>query len=283
MRRIAAAVLVLAGCGGAGAATAPVVTPATADPVATADRVATTDAVATTAPETVSPSGVSPSTVPVSSGPTTTDRPVKTTMLPPPSVPATTVPATTPAPLRTACREVVEIGDSTGLLLDTLGDHMRSVGVDTLHTDNSGARSMVERIGEQLNAVEVAESVRAGGFRGCWVILIGTNDAANVAAGAPTDLDTRIARLMTVIDGDPVLWVNVASQSGETYYSSADMQAFNDALGRATWVHPNLQVYDWATDVRPEWFAGDGLHYAPDGRVWRAALIAQALARAFPA
>ena len=177
----------------------------------------------------------------------------------------------------------MQIGDSTGLDLDALPGYLADVGVDAFYPDNAGGRSIVERLGDDPNAADVAEGVRANGFGGCWVLLLGTNDAANVAAGANVGLDERIDRMMAVIGGDPVLWVNVASISAIQHYTPADMDAFNDALARATFRYPNLRPYDWSAVVRPEWFVADGVHPNAEGRVWRAALIAQALARAFPA
>ena len=205
------------------------------------------------------------------------------------AAPAPVEPATT----RTACRDVVHIGDSTGLAMWTPADvggdpaatmdaRYQSVGVQRVFPDNSGGRAMVERMPDQANAVDVAESVRSGGYRGCWVIMIGTNDAANVAAGGVPGLDERIARLLGVIDGDPVLWVNVVSRSPDPVYADAVMQQFDAALNRAVAAYPNLRVLDWARLVQPEWFANDGLHYSTVGRTWRAAVTAQALALAFP-
>jgi len=180
------------------------------------------------------------------------------------------------------CRHVVAIGDSTAVALDTLGEQLAGVGVEVFWPDISGGRSIVERLGPQQNAVEVAEAARANGYVGCWVLLLGTNDSANVAAGAQVGLDERIDRMMAAIGDAPVLWVNAATASAKPYYTPADMQAFNDALARASFMYPNLRPYDWSAAARPEWYADDGIHFSPDGRIWRAALIAQALARAFP-
>ena len=43
---------------------------------------------------------------------------------------------------------------------------------------------------------------------GCWVMMVGTNDAANIAAGANASAEQRIRSMMDVIGGDPVLWVD---------------------------------------------------------------------------
>ena len=44
-----------------------------------------------------------------------------------------------------------------------------------------------------------------------------------------------------------------------------------------------MRVYNWAADVKDEWFIEDGIHFTSPGYAARAQLIAQALAHAFPA
>ena len=142
---------------------------------------------------------------------------------------------------------------------------------------------MVERINrQQRNAIEVAEDIRAAGFHGCWVLMIGTNDAANVAAGANVGLDARIESMLAIIGADPVLWVNTASVSTIQWYGDDSMEAFNAALADAASRHVNLWVLDWAAVVQPEWYGPDGIHHDPTGRAWRTALTVQELASAFP-
>jgi lysophospholipase L1-like esterase len=189
----------------------------------------------------------------------------------------------------------VHIGDSTSEHLwdaSTLGGdagatmeaQYGAVGVEEVFNDTSGGRSMVERINrQQRNALEVAEEVRATGYHGCWVLMVGTNDAANVAAGANLGLEARIESMLAIIGGDPVLWVNTASSSSIKWYGDDSMQAFNAALADAASRHPNLWVFDWAAVVQPDWYGPDGLHHSPTGRAWRTALTAQELAVASPA
>jgi lysophospholipase L1-like esterase len=195
---------------------------------------------------------------------------------------------------RTSCRQVVHIGDSTSEHLwdaETVGGdpsatmeaRYHAVGVEDVYNDTSGGRSMVERLNrQQRNALEVATEVRRSGYRGCWVLMIGTNDAANVAAGARTGADERIESMLAVIGSDPVLWVNTASASTITWYGDDSMQAFNAALAAAAARHPNVWVFDWAAAVQPDWYGPDGLHPNATGRAWRTALTAQELAWAFP-
>ena len=169
-------------------------------------------------------------------------------------------------------------GDVGGDPAATMEARYRAVGVESVYPDVSGGRSTVERLDGQTNAIDVAEAVRAGGYAGCWVIMIGTNDAANVAAGGVPDLDARIAALLEVAGTMPVLWVNTVSRHTDPIWSDTQMQQFNAALARATAAHPNLRVLDWASRVRPEWLTSDGLHYTTEGPIWRAAITAAELA-----
>ena len=51
----------------------------------------------------------------------------------------------------------------------------------------------------------------AQGYRGCWVIALGTNDTADVYVGSNVSLAALLNRMMSVIGNQPVLWVNVKS------------------------------------------------------------------------
>ena len=48
----------------------------------------------------------------------------------------------------------------------------------------SGARSIEEQFEGEPNAQEVAEAWKVEGFKGCWVLALGTNEAANVFVGS---------------------------------------------------------------------------------------------------
>ena len=164
-----------------------------------------------------------------------------------------------------------------------MGARYRAVGVEQVIQDSNGGRSVVERIADwQTNAFEVAVAIKNSGFRGCWVLMIGTNDAANVRAGAAMGSQARIERLLYVIGEDPVLWVDTVTQGVSSAYRNESMRAWNDVLYRIEADHPNMAVLRWSERVRPEWFQTDGIHYTPEGRSWRAAITALALAESFP-
>jgi hypothetical protein len=115
------------------------------------------------------------------------------------------------------------------------------------------------------------------------VLALGTNEAADVYVGSPVGLAARIRQMMSVIGGQPVMWVNVKSLLATGPYSETNMLAWNRALIRACARYPNMRVYDWASVVRSRWFIPDGIHFTSRGYAARAHRIARALAEAFPA
>ena len=194
---------------------------------------------------------------------------------------------------RSSCKAVVHIGDSTSEGLDDpeylpnelerIPNRYAEVGVKETHMEVQGARSIEERFEGEPNAQEVAANWKADGFEGCWVLALGTNEAADVAVGSNVGLRERIEKMMAIIGTEPVLWVNVKSlvPPGDPY-SKGGMQEWDKELERACATYPNMRIYDWASDVKDEWFIEDGIHFTSPGYAARAQLIAQALAHAFP-
>ena len=208
--------------------------------------------------------------------------------------PAAIVPGGTAAsgPLRTSCRAVAHIGDSTsdGLISrdylpkprERITAQYEDVGVGSVVTDISGARSVVEVLPGQINGYDAMRNITRGGFRGCWVIALGTNDTADVAAGSNIGLTTRIGRVMKAAHGEPVMWVNVKSLLGSGPYAEANMARWDATLLKECPKYPNMRVYNWAAEVRRKWYISDGIHFTSIGYKHRAKMIAEALASAFP-
>ena len=195
---------------------------------------------------------------------------------------------------RTVCDSVIHIGDSTseGLVSadylprtkDRIAAQFGRVGATTQHLEVSGARSIYERFEGQPNAEDVGKAYRADGFDGCWVLALGTNEAANVAAGSSFGYDQRIETMMRVADGDPVLWVSVRSLLADgSPYDNSNMQAWDRALLAACASNPNMRIYDWSSEVKDDWFVEDGIHFTTQGYRQRSKRIADALLNAFPA
>ncbi len=195
---------------------------------------------------------------------------------------------------KTSCKKVIHIGDSTSEGLDSpeylpipsqrIDAQYEDVGTKEEILEISGARSIEERYEGEPNAQEVAEAWKAEGFEGCWVLAMGTNEAANVAAGSTVGERERIDKMMAIIGDEPAIWVNVRSLvPPPDPYSKENMEKWDEELVFACAAYPNMRVYDWAADVKDAWFIEDGIHFTSPGYAARAQLIAQALAHAFPA
>ncbi len=195
-------------------------------------------------------------------------------------------------PTKTSCGHLAYIGDSVSLgmisaeTLPTasarLDARMAEIGVFDLRSEISGGRSIVETLSGQENAVDVAIRLRTDGFSGCWVVAIGTNDAANIAAGGARQAAQRIASLMGVIGADPVLWIDAATVTDSGSWASANMEAWNAVLAATGPSYPNLRIARWSGFVVPEWFTSDGIHPTAAGAAARVQFIAAALVANFP-
>lgn len=193
---------------------------------------------------------------------------------------------------RTSCRAVAHIGDSTSVGMispdylpnpaQRLQARYAAVGARKTWVDASGGRSIVETLPGQVNGYGVATAWDSQGYHGCWVIALGTNDTANVSAGSPAGLMSRIQEMMSAAHGQPVMWVNAKTLDSSGPWAESSMRLWNSALRQACARYPNMRIFDWASVARPGWFISDGIHYTSAGYAARAQLIAGALARAFP-
>jgi lysophospholipase L1-like esterase len=165
---------------------------------------------------------------------------------------------------------------------ERLPEQYEDVGVQTVRTNISGGRSIVEVLPGQTNGYNAARNLIRRGYRGCWVLALGTNDTADVAVGSNVGLATRIREMMSVTRGMPVMWVNVKTLLASGPYAESNMRQWNRALLQACARYPNMRVFDWAAIAKPKWFISDGIHYTSPGYAARARQIAHALARAFP-
>lgn len=205
----------------------------------------------------------------------------------------TAVLAAAPAATKTSCRSVVYIGDSTSegeISTDyipnrrqRLAAQIGDVGVKQFVPQISGARSIVEIYEGHPDAASVARQEVADGFHGCWILALGTNEAADVAVGSNVGLDQRIARMMKIIGDQPVLWVDAVTLVQSGAYAESGMQQWNADLVADCPRYPNMRVFDWARYAKARWFIPDGIHYYSPGYVARAHDISRGLLHAFPA
>jgi peptidoglycan/LPS O-acetylase OafA/YrhL len=248
------------------------------------------------------PDEVAPTPSTSTSAPSTSPAMVVATLLsatPPPTSTAVRIPSTESLPptsffpVTTSCSSVAHIGDSTSIGLmspqflpdatQRIDAQYQQVGVATVRTEISGARSIVEKYKGQPNAAAIAASLAKKGDVGCWVIAMGTNDAANSAAGSVVGAKARIDSMMAVANGQPVMWPTLKTLINNGPYSNTAMQRFDAALLEACARYPNLRVYDWGAEVQDEWYQRDGIHFTSKGYAERGRHLARALATAFPA
>jgi lysophospholipase L1-like esterase len=220
--------------------------------------------------------------------------PPKLATAPQTAEPSTTTTSAPPqVPLRTSCREVVHLGDSTSESLvsptylpdrsQLLGSEYARVGVQRSIMEIEGGNSIVETLPGDVNAYHIAETLVHEGYRGCWVIALGTNDAADVYVGSNVGLEARIQEMMALIGNQPVMWVNAKTLLTSGAYSEAMMERWDEALLAACAGHPDMRVFNWAAIAKPSWYIRDGIHYSSQGSAPMAAAIADALAASFPA
>ena len=234
---------------------------------------------------------------------TTTLPPTTTTTLPPSTTTTTTTSTTTTSttttepPLggtSTACDGVALIGDSTAVGLngsngvisggDTIGAQLSAIGVNDLRLDISGGRSIVETLPGQTNGPEAINAIQNTGFAGCWVILLGTNDAANIAAGSNADAARRVGNILDAVAGERTLWLTASTVRSDGFWARPNTQAWNNQLRSLLAPADNVGVadWDWAASGNA-WFVADGIHPNATGLAERSRFIADNLRVFFPA
>ncbi|MDF3284990.1 SGNH/GDSL hydrolase family protein [Gordonia sp. N1V] len=201
-------------------------------------------------------------------------------------------PTDTPAaaPTGGACRTVGYVGDSTSVgMVDPqfipdesqrLEPQLRSVaGVQRAIIDVASGRALVERTSTASPGLEALETINQQN-PDCFVVALGTNDAAAVAGGASVNAAQRIEKVMAIAGGRPVLWPTVKTTDAarsHTGFAPEAMTAFDQALDAAKATYPNLTVFDWAAQASDSLFYPDGIHYTPAGTTERVTKFAEAL------
>lgn len=188
----------------------------------------------------------------------------------------------------TSCVSVAHIGDSLTYYTQTsLAEAYLSVGATAL-IDAFGGRAIKQKIADDpMTGKEAALSIVESGFTGCWVVALGTNDTANIAAGAWYTRAEAIDEMMNAIDPDktvPVMWVNTYTTRTSGYYANDNMILWNEALVEAQQRWPNMKIHDWASIADGGVAAyADGIHHTAAGYEVRNDAIAHALAGFYPA
>ncbi len=187
----------------------------------------------------------------------------------------------------TSCVSVAHIGDSlTYYTQPSLTAAYAGVGATVL-INAYGGRAIKQKLEEDpMTGLGAVAEIKSGGFGGCWVVALGTNDTANIAAGAWYTRVEAIDEMMNAIDpagGATVMWVNTYTTKTSGYYSNDNMVLWNQALVEAQQHWPNMEVFDWAS-IADDGTApySDGIHHTAAGYEVRNAAIAKALAGFFP-
>ena len=191
----------------------------------------------------------------------------------------------------TSCTQLVHVGDSTSLGLmskkylplpeDRLDAQYAAVGVKLFVAEIYGGRAIVEKLNGHPSAYEVVAAKSATGYKGCWVFALGIGDAATIRGNIP-GLSQRIDWMMDAASGAPVLWTTTKTLLEKGPYRNVYMESWNRALVQACARHPNMRVFDWASEVQDGWYLADKIHPNDLGAKERAARLAGALAVAFP-
>jgi len=177
------------------------------------------------------------------------------------------------------CASIAHVGDST--TVESYDEQVAAYSglFDNVVVDGGGGRAVLQTLAaDPHTGAGAAEAIRASGFSGCWVVAMGTNDAANISAGANYSREKVIDSMMSSIDptaSTPVAWVEVFTTKSSGHWHHSNMAAWNDALRSAAGRWPNLHVLPWSSHVagHTDWLS-DGIHHTAIGRVERANWIA---------
>lgn len=204
---------------------------------------------------------------------------------------------------RKGCASVGVVGDSTALGLmgrksetwmhgdrmlsegytveaggDVLGQALAKKGVETLNYDVAAGRSAREEVGAAPNAVDALKTINEKN-PDCYLVVLGTNDAANEKAGSALKAKERIESVTAAASQDkPIVWLepevtaDAVSSNSETFADS--VVNFNQTLEQESDNIKNLIVLPIKQDK--SWFTEDGIHYTAEGSAHRADAIAEA-------
>lgn len=205
---------------------------------------------------------------------------------------------------KTTCTSLGVVGDSTGVLLTSQADSsftpgksgfpldsLATAGVKDVEYDVLGGRSFVEGA-TGTNGISAMQRINDRSDPDCWLMIMGTNDAANIAVGSGVGATERINRVMANAAGKPVYWASpvIASFATVNGYNSSIADDFTAALKRYTTKNNKLHVIDSKAaysnaagknglpSTVDGFFEPDGIHY-PAGKIqtFRAQMMAQAL------
>lgn len=209
-----------------------------------------------------------------------------------------------------SCKNVALVTDSLGVNLHPKGTGVINKGaevtsaltkslanapsVESVTYDILPARSMHEKVADGTNGVEALQAINAKNKDiDCYVMQMGTNDAANIAVGSNFTAEQRIdAALKNTNPKARVIWVApmVAAKATVQGYTPEGTQKFATALQEAEKKENRLTVLDLPAEAKKaagkdglpanvdDFFVDDGIHYKGDKvTYWQSDLIVEAL------
>ncbi|MFM2076213.1 MAG: hypothetical protein RJA49_103 [Actinomycetota bacterium] len=184
------------------------------------------------------------------------------------------------------CDSLAHVGDSlTWQAKVGLGQQYVRRGWRDVRIDAKGGRGIASFMYDDMTGLDAVRRIKAGGFHGCWVMALGTNDTANTDVFAHTPAEQHLWRvglikaMMEELNGAQVVWVNTHLIAPDIAYSSQDAAAWNAALREVSTAYPNMQIFDWDTAAKdhPEWTRDDMVHDTPEGSAQRAEIVSRAV------
>jgi hypothetical protein len=164
------------------------------------------------------------------------------------------------------CTALIHIGDSLSIPNQPLlKSEYEKNGFVNVHITAGNGRSITgSRASDGTSGLDAVRYWKARTPEGrCWVVALGTNDASS------RNKTERIVKMVGALGNDRAMWVNVSMSSN----ARQNYNGFNAFVWNYLLVESRLRVYDWASDVRPSWFAPDKIHYTNEGSRQRARLI----------
>jgi hypothetical protein len=187
------------------------------------------------------------------------------------TAPGTSAPGTTaPTDARPVCRTVVHLGDSNLAVADEgFAAAYAAAGIPAV-IDAANGRSAWEAADGGTPALVAIAEHRAGvpADGRCWVIALGTEDAA-LSASRGTEPRLAIEAIADAIGDEPILWVTPALAARDVYTPEAGL-AFNTALAAVATERPTIGIVDWQTIALAQL-----VEYQPDGVHYRGPLYVQ--------
>lgn len=195
------------------------------------------------------------------------------------------------------CKKIGYVGDSlsdfhpqTGGARELIKKRLTATGVPFEFSASAG-RALIQGalntgtgIGVNLldgTGVEVLQKFKDQSVD-CYVIALGTNDAA-AAAGNPAQIKSRITKALSVTGDGHVEWIlpgtNITGAAGKSNYADANMKVFRDELTKIAADQPNVDVNDWSAVATKKDYQQDNTHHNKKGHVNFADYVTDSLSK----